>query len=110
MEVIVTGGRDYEDAETIDRNLTALNPTLVIEGGARGADRLAREWAKKNGVPFKTVDADWTTHGLGAGHIRNKKMIEDFPNAVVLVFPGGKGTRNCMNQAIARKRAVIRAT
>ena len=110
MEVIVTGGREFDDREMVDKNLSALKPTLVIEGGARGADRLARDWAKKNSVPFVTVDAEWSKLGLGAGHARNKKMIEMFPNAVLLAFPGNKGTANCVKQAEARKRTVIKAT
>lgn len=109
MEVIVTGGRDFKDKDMIAKNLSKLNPTLVIEGGAKGADRLAREWAKANGVDFKTVDADWTKYGLGAGHKRNRAMLDMFPNAVVLAFPGNKGTRNCVLQATARKRTVIKA-
>lgn len=109
MEVIVTGGRDFDDAEMVARNLSKLNPTLIIEGGARGADRLAREWAKANGVPYHTEEADWSGLGLSAGHVRNRTMILKFPNAMVMVFPGGKGTRNCMNQAIAHKRVVLRA-
>lgn len=109
MKVIVTGGRDFEDAEMIARNLEKLKPTLIIEGGARGADRLAREWAKANNVPFHTEEADWSGLGLSAGHTRNRAMLEKFPDATVLVFPGGKGTRNCMNQAIARKRNIVKA-
>lgn len=110
MEVIVTGGRDFEDAEMIDRNLSALRPTLVIEGGARGADRLSREWAKRNGIPYKTVEAEWSIYGGYAGHRRNGKMLTDYPNAILLAFPGGKGTRNCVIQAEARKRTIVKAT
>lgn len=38
MRVIVTGRKDFEDAECVDRNLTELNTSTVLEGGARGAD------------------------------------------------------------------------
>jgi len=109
MQVIVTGGRDFADKDMIARNLAMLKPTFVIEGGARGAYRLAREWAKANGVKWHTEDADWTQFGLGAGHKRNRAMLDKFPDAVVLAFPGNKGTRNCVMQATARKRTVIKA-
>lgn len=109
MKVIVTGGRDFEDKEMVARSLSALNPTLVVEGGARGADRLAREWAKANNVPFETVEADWSKFGKMAGHKRNRQMLELHPEATVLAFPGGRGTANCVAQAEARKRNIVRA-
>lgn len=112
MQVIVTGGRHFKDKEMVARNLAKLNPTLVIEGGATGADRLAREWAKENGVEFKTVEAEWRKHGFydaRAGHTRNRKMIVDYPEAVVLHFPGNTGTKNCVETAKIMKRKVIKA-
>lgn len=109
MRIIVTGGRDFTDAEFVDRHLTKMNPSTIIEGGAQGVDRLARQWAIKHNIPYITVEAEWDKHGKMAGHMRNTKMIVNHPDATILAFPGGKGTRNCMNQAIARKRTVVKA-
>lgn len=72
---------------------------MLIEGGATGADRLAREWADMNGVQVLTFPAEWNIHGKSAGPIRNKKMLEEGRPDMVVAFPGGRGTQNMINQA-----------
>jgi len=50
--LLVCGGRDFFDYELVERTLDALErPSLVIQGNARGADRLAKRWAKERGIP-----------------------------------------------------------
>lgn len=79
----------------------------VIHGGAKGADRLADEWAVVNWLPIREIKADWQTHGLRAGMIRNLQMIEEEKPDVVLAFPGGRGTANMVQQALAHRIRVI---
>ena len=49
MRVLVCGGRDFADSALLYGVLDELNRTktiiCVIEGDARGADRLAGQWA-----------------------------------------------------------------
>src|SRR5271167_2213334 len=72
---------------------------VVIEGGASGADRLARRWAGTNRVHVETFEADWLKYGRGAGPIRNALMLTIGKPDVVVAFPGGSGTRNMIHQA-----------
>lgn len=104
---IICGGRDYCEIEELMHALDALRPTFVIEGGARGADRLARVWAQVRGVPYKTVDADWNRLGKAAGHERNGRMLLEKPDRVI-AFRGGKGTQNMVWQAREAHVATIR--
>lgn len=108
--VIVCGGRGYADVNHVytelDRYHAENKITLLVEGGANGADSLAREWAKLRGVPLKTVPAQWGLHGRQAGAQRNAQMLQSKP-VVVLAFPGGKGTLN-MTQAERKNVRVIR--
>lgn len=103
--VIVTGSRDWNGYKTLSCHLDtvhALTPiTLLVEGGARGADDLAALWANKNGIQVKTYPADWQAHGKAAGPIRNREMLLAHRDALVIAFPIGRspGTRNCMSQA-----------
>lgn len=108
MRVLVCGSRDYSNAEYLNRILSAMHAgtpfTCVIEGEARGADTLAREWAQANGVPVKRYPADWTTHHRAAGPIRNRQMLTDGKPDLVVAFPSvpmpqSKGTRNMVEQA-----------
>lgn len=101
---IITGGRDYTDRDRVWTTLDTYRSyiTLVVQGGARGADKLAADWAAARGVPCETFVADWAAHGKAAGPLRNRQMLEAHPDAVVVAFPGGRGTANCVSEARRR--------
>ena len=103
MRVLVCGGRDYSDVGRVGAVMMKLlreaGVDLVIEGGARGADRLARQWAQSLGIPFSTYEADWEAHGSLAGPMRNKAMLEEGKPDLVIAFPGGAGTRDMVRKA-----------
>lgn len=110
MRVLVCGGRDFDDRITVYEGLLkvakAYGITEIIEGGARGADQLAGEFAIDNGIKHTRVLADWQTHGKAAGHIRNQAMLDLNPDLVV-AFPGGRGTANMVSIAKAKGTRVI---
>jgi hypothetical protein len=107
MRVLVCGGRDY--GYTVDETaemyftLRALHEkfpiTALIQGGARGADECARDWARDSKVKCVTVPADWYTHGKAAGPIRNQRMLDDFKPDLVVAFPGGSGTADMVRRS-----------
>jgi hypothetical protein len=70
----------------------------LIHGDANGADRLAGEWGTARGITVEAHPADWKKHGRAAGPIRNQKMLEETP-ALVVAFPGGKGTADMVKKA-----------
>lgn len=107
IDVIVTGGRDYADAEMVKSILDLFDIGLIIQGGASGADNLAMKYAYDNHIGLVEVQADWDKHGKAAGPIRNKAMLELYPAAIVIAFPGGAGTANCVRQAIERDHLVM---
>lgn len=72
---LVTGSRDWTDDTALFEILDQLAPALVVEGGARGADLMAREWCDRTGVPCVEVPALWTAHGKAAGPKRNAVML-----------------------------------
>lgn len=100
--VIVCGGRAYDDAATLFAVLDTVHRRRgikeVIQGGARGADSLAGEWAVDRGVKMTLVAADWNKYRRRAGPIRNQKMLDLKPDAVI-AFPGGSGTDHMMSIA-----------
>lgn len=73
--VIVTGSRDWVDHGLIAGALYAASPRLVLEGGARGADEIAREWCDVAGVTNVSIPALWTANKKAAGPIRNRSMF-----------------------------------
>lgn len=104
--VLVCGGRHYRDYRTLWAVMDSLNPqpTLVVVGGATGADFLAEVWAFSSGIPVSCHPADWRTHGYAAGPIRNGEMLAKEQPHLVVAFPGGAGTASMMR--LARKAGV----
>lgn len=100
MRLLVCGGRDYGDQDAAFRLLDrihALCPvTCVIQGDARGADRLAKDWAISRGVPHDDYPAQWRVHGKSAGPLRNRQMLAEGRPDKVVAFPGGSGTADMM--------------
>lgn len=105
MRVIVCGGRDFDNVAFVWTCLDRLHAetpiTALMQGGARGVDSLARDWARtKPEIQRFVCKADWEKHGREAGPIRNARMLEWKPDLVV-AFPGGRGTADMVRQAKA---------
>jgi hypothetical protein len=101
VRVLVCGGRDYTKGPVVRKELSALRPapTLLIEGGATGADHQAKMWAVAAKVPVRMFAADWRKHGPAAGPIRNQRMLDEGKPDLVIAFPGGRGTADMVRRA-----------
>lgn len=106
MRVIVCGGRDFSDRGLLSKTLTPYKTPinqkpehLLISGMAKGADTLAYEFGQVFGIPVLCFFADWAAHGRSAGPIRNQRMIEEGRPDLVIAFPGGTGTADCVKRA-----------
>lgn len=112
MKLLVCGGRDYQDGETVLLSILYLHRrksiTLLMHGGARGADALAGAAAQKLGIPTRAYPADWHKHGAAAGVIRNQIMLTAGKPDMVLAFPGGRGTADMVRRARRAKVEVVK--
>ena len=111
MKVIINGGRAFNLKAAAFEYLDMLHAkepiTFVIEGGAIGADTIAREWAISRKIRYITYHAQWKKYGRAAGHRRNQEMVDLNPD-LVITFPGGKGTEDLVNRAKIKKLKIIR--
>lgn len=114
MRILICGGRDFTDAHKFALTMYAIDEQYgpfieVIHGGARGADRLAAEWAAVHHLPVREFPADWTRHGSAAGPIRNEQMLREGHPDLVVAFPGGRGTANMVALAKAAGVRVVQS-
>ncbi|HWC39007.1 MAG TPA: SLOG family protein [Acidimicrobiales bacterium] len=118
MRVLICGDRDWTDPGPIDTLLMNLvyeiatnggGPLVVIQGGARGADAIARERCEYHDIRCEQYDADWTTYGPAAGPIRNERMLKEGRPDVLYAFHDdiekSRGTKDMVNRA---RRAGVR--
>ena len=100
LKVLVCGGRSFDDADFIFAELDRLHSQhafeTLIEGDARGVDRIAGDWARSRHVNLVEFPADWKNEGRHAALIRNERMLREGKPDLVIAFPGGGGTsHNC---------------
>jgi len=103
LKILITGDRNWADAKPIRDFLKDLpSSTIIIHGGAKGADSIAGRFASSFGMEVREYKADWSI-GKAAGVIRNTEMLEGEQPDVVVYFhnnlEGSKGTKNMVEQA-----------
>lgn len=115
MKLIIAGGRDYVDEDTLSKEVWEYihylektydkAVTEIVCGGAKGADLLGKEYAKSREYAYKEFPAEWNKHGKFAGPIRNEGMA-DYADALIAFWDGkSKGTKNMIENA--KKRNLI---
>jgi predicted Rossmann-fold nucleotide-binding protein len=104
VRLLVCGGRNYSNAARLYAVLNRFHAkhkvSVLIAGGARGADSLAAEWATTSGIHAAVVNALRGEHGKSAGPKRNRAMLALAPEYVI-AFPGGAGTADMVAAAKA---------
>lgn len=110
--ILVTGGRTFSDEKRLREVLGHLHAThgvdTVIHGACKGADLLADLWARERHLAVLAFPANWSLYGKLAGPRRNREMLQRGQPDLVVAFPGGDGTRNMMEQALAAGVQVVR--
>jgi hypothetical protein len=114
VKILVTGGRDFTDEAYINSILDRVNRmwgiTCLVHGRARGVDYICGQWAGLNNIRVKeygVTKADYDRFGPRAPIIRNSTMLENESPDLVIVFPGGNGTRDMKEKAIKDNRFVL---
>lgn len=120
MKVIIAGGRNYRDYETLRSEMNILivpskieeivsgscstgELTFTREDGTKvyGADGLGERYAKEMGFLVKPFPAAWKKYGKRAGVIRNNRMAEYATHAVCFWDGKSRGTQSMIDLAKA---------
>jgi len=100
--ILVTGSRDWTDFAAIVEALRDWKSpgAVLVEGGARGADRLAATIWRAWGLTVEEHPADWDRHGKRAGYLRNQEMIAAGADVcLAFILDNSPGATHCANAA-----------
>lgn len=106
--VLVAGSRSFGDPERLAEILQAeiSDGDVLVEGGARGVDTMARAWAESRGMEVVEIRADWAKYGRAAGPKRNDAMVAfvaERGGRAVYVWDGkSRGTQQCIESAVKK--------
>ena len=98
VALAVVGSRTFADSRKLSAVLTALQPSIVISGGARGADRMAESWARKNDIPTKIFLPDHKRYRHPYHH-RNRLIAEACDRLLAFWDGRSSGTRYTIDYA-----------
>ena len=106
---LIVGSRYFSDygllAAKCDLLLRNWGSVVIVSGGARGADVLAKRYAMDRGYCYKELPADWDTYGRCAGYIRNRAMheyISTHAKRGVIAFWDGKSRGTSQSFSLAK--------
>lgn len=99
MKVAVIGSRGFNDYELVKTTLSSLNITLLVSGGAKGADSLGERYAKENNINTLIFKPDWEKHGKAAGMIRNTDIVNNAETIIAFWDGESKGTKDSITKA-----------
>ncbi len=106
FRILVCGGRDWTNWVMLSGVLDGYRnqyhhkgkPIVIVQGGATGADALAKRYAIENDIPYEEFLPEWNKYGRAAGPKRNSEMLDSGID-VVIAFPGGRGTQDTVGKA-----------
>ena len=102
--VAIAGGKQVANADAIIARLEKAKAKyadlILVHGGGPGVERIAAQWADRNGVHQVVCKPDWNAHGRAAPFRRNDELLNLLPKGVI-AFPGSGITDNLVDKAVA---------
>jgi hypothetical protein len=100
QKVAVIGSRTFQDYSLLKATLDQIpGIQLIVSGGAKGADSLAEQYARENGIETPIFKPDWRKHGKIAGFLRNTTIVENSDMVVAFWDGVSNGTKNSIQTA-----------
>lgn len=111
MTLAIVGSRSFDDYSlgylTTDEFIKELSDIgididRIVSGGAQGADKFGKQYAKSSNRNLTEHLAEWDKYGKSAGMIRNKDIIRDADCAIVFWDGVSKGTKNSIEHIMSK--------
>lgn len=107
MKVAVIGGREFNDYDRLKRILDLYPITVIVSGGAKGADSLGEKYANEKNLKKEIYHPDWDLFGKSAGFLRNTTIIENCDMVVAFWDGASKGTKDSLDKAQKLKKTTL---
>ncbi len=108
MKIAIIGSRNLIlPIEEVYNKVREFYPTLIISGGAKGIDTIAKELAHKYNIEFLEFLPNYTEFGRIAPFIRNKEIVDKADIVIAFWNGSSKGTLHALNYAKKLKKKVI---
>ncbi len=99
MHTAVIGSRSFTNYPLLKQTLDQYTISLIVSGGARGADQLGEQYAMEKGLPTLILKPDYDTHGRKAPLLRNLDIIDAAEQVVAFWDGQSRGTAHALTYA-----------
>lgn len=111
MRLAIVGSREFENYDLVCEKVAKIQETqkidLIVSGGAKGADTLAKKYAALNHIPLMEFKPDYERYGRGAPLQRNTLIVENSDLVLAFVAATSKGTWDTIRKARRMMKRVI---
>ena len=111
MRLAIVGSREFENYDLVCAEVAKIQQTqnvdLIVSGGAKGADTLAKKFAARNRIRLMEFLPDYDRYGRGAPLQRNTLIVQNSDVVLAFVAATSKGTWDTIRKARAARKKVI---
>lgn len=111
MRLAIVGSREFENYGLVCAEVAKIQGTqkidLIVSGGAKGADTLAKKYAALNHIPLMEFLPDYERYGRGAPLQRNTLIVQNADWVLAFVTASSKGTWDTIRKAQKALKKVI---
>ena len=111
MKLAIVGSREFENYDLLCAEVAKIRETqkidLIVSGGAKGADTLAKKYAALNHIPLMEFLPDYERYGRGAPLQRNTLIVQNADWVLAFVTASSKGTWDTIRKAQKALKKVI---
>uniref|UniRef100_A0A6C0CIS1 YspA cpYpsA-related SLOG domain-containing protein n=1 Tax=viral metagenome TaxID=1070528 RepID=A0A6C0CIS1_9ZZZZ len=106
--LLVVGSRHLECYDVFHKTMGIMlakwgsagySPSLIISGGCRGVDTMAKRYAQEMKHAFEEFPAEWKLYGASAGPKRNTIMVQKADRVIAFVDEHSVGTWDTITKA-----------
>ena len=111
MKLAIVGSREFENYDLLCAEVAKIQKTqnieLIVSGGAKGADTLAKKFAALNNIPLMEFLPDYSKFGKQAPLRRNTQIVKEATKVIAFPSAESRGTYHSITEARRMRKTVI---